>query len=98
MHKETNVLNFWKLYFKNCHKLTFWSSVGFILQQYKEARPIERKAGSGKKKGFKDKYKAKSITWSLKENPCQPQRVLARKFKCSQALIGKVLESQGCKP
>ena len=33
------------------------SQLGFILQQYKERRSIERKVGSGgKRKGFKDKF------------------------------------------
>ena len=42
----------------------------FILRRYKETGPIERKAGSGKKKGFKDTHEQKSIRRSIKTNPC----------------------------
>ena len=65
-----------------------------LCSDYKETQSIERKVGSGKKKGFKDKCKAKSIIRSIKANPCQLQRGLVRKFKCSEALIGKVIKSQ----
>ena len=44
---------------------------------------IKKIAERKKKKGFKDKYKEKSITCSIKANPCQLQRDLVKKFKCS---------------
>ena len=74
-----------------------FSSVGFICGDIKRLDLSTEKqegGGGGGNKEFKDKCKAKSIIRSIKEKPWQLQKGLAKKFKSSQVLVGKVLKSQ----
>lgn len=73
------------------------STVTGILNRYKRTHTIDRKTGSGKKQGFVDKKKAKSILLSVENNPTQSLRDLAKKFKCSHSYVRKVLKSKGIK-
>ena len=73
------------------------SLVGDILRRYKETQTIKRKRGGGRKKGFVEKNKVNLIIPSITRNPCQSQRDLAKKFKCSHFLVREVLKSKGLK-
>ena len=65
------------------------STVGDVLKKFKETLSIERKVGSGRKKGPVDKQLHRKIVRSFKVNPGLSDRDRAKRYGTSSKLIWK---------
>lgn len=72
-------------------------TVSRVIKNYKENLSIERKSGSGRKKGFERPEAAKKIVTSLERNPGISNRKLASKVGCSEGTVRNVKKNAGLK-
>lgn len=71
------------------------STVTSVLKKYKETLSIDKKKGSGRKKGFVSQKKAKSVLAALKRNPGLSVRDVAKKVCMSSSYVQKVRKQAG---
>lgn len=72
-------------------------TVSRVLKNYEENLSIQRKSGSGRKKGFASPKTAKKIVASLERNPGTSNRKLASKVGCCESTVRKVKKIEGLK-
>jgi transposase len=72
-------------------------TVSSAIKRYQESFNLQRKHGSGRKKGFHNAKKAKEIVAKLQQNPNLSNRKLADKVKTSEATVRRVKKSVGMK-
>lgn len=66
-----------------------------VIKKFKEDLSLIRKAGSGKKKGFRSPKRAKKVVALFKKNPGLSVRKNARKMGCSKSLVHKIKKEVG---
>jgi len=72
-------------------------SVSNILRKFEEDLRLDRKVGSGRKRGYVDSQKAKKVVALLEKNPSLSERKLATKVGCSKTLVWKIKSKEGLK-
>ena len=73
------------------------SSVEKVLRCYKGTLTIERKPGSGRKRGFQNKNLAKKIKAAFKTNPNIFEQKLAKKLSTTKSMVRRVKLNSGLK-
>lgn len=66
------------------------NTVSRAIKKYREDLTIDRKSGSGRKKGLTDIRKAKQIEQQFQRSPNTSNRKAARKYKCSDFFVRSV--------
>lgn len=72
-------------------------TISRVIKRFKEDLLIDRKKGSGKKKGPHDRKKAKNVVTILKRDPSISGRKLARKADCSESFVRRTKKEAGLK-
>lgn len=72
-------------------------TVSSAIKRFQESLDLQRKPGSGRKKGFHSPKKAKVVVAKLQQNPSLSIRKLANKAQTSEATVRRVKKSVGLK-